>query len=102
MKIIMGLVFASTIGVGGMFSSTPSVSAADLQPVHTEHVDSFHLQLNLTEEFPLSGRSIDVLFGDTSAVTLKRHIISFTKPGTYVVKVNGCISDEYYTFVVGN
>jgi hypothetical protein len=102
MKVIMRLVLVSTLGLGGMFSSTSAMSAAELQPVKKEYADSFHLQLNLTEEFPLIGRSIDVLFGDKSAVTLKRHIISFTKPGTYIVKVNGCISDEYYTFIVGD
>lgn len=102
MKLLMGLLLASTIGLGGMFSSTSSVSAAELQPVQKEHANSFHLQLNLTEEFHLSGRSIDILSGDKSAVNLKRHVISFTKPGTYIIKVNGCISDEYYTFVVTN
>ncbi|HFJ9287496.1 TPA: hypothetical protein ACGW44_005557 [Bacillus toyonensis] len=102
MKTLMGLLLASTIGLGGMFSSTSSVSAAELQPVQKEDANSFYLQLNLTEKFHLSGRSIDILSGDKSAVKLKRHVISFTKPGTYSVKVNGCISDEYYTFVVTN
>ena len=102
MKKIMGLFVASAIGIGGIFASTSSVSATELHPVPKEHVNSFHVQLNLTEEFSLMGRSIDLLSGDQSAVKLKRHVISFIKPGIYIVKVNGCFSDEYYTFVVGN
>ncbi|MEB9974713.1 hypothetical protein P4K82_24595 [Bacillus cereus] len=102
MKKVMGLFLASAIGLGGMIAATSSASAAELQPVQKEYVNSFHVQLNPTEKFSLMGRSIDLLSGDKSAVNFTQHVISFTKPGIYVVKVSGCFSKEYYTFIVTN
>lgn len=98
MKKIIALFLANFIILG----AASSTSATELHPVKDDHYNSFHVMLAPIEEFSLMGRNIDIISGNKSAVNLNKHIISFTNPGIYVIKVNGCISDEYYTFIVTN
>ncbi|PEO39937.1 hypothetical protein [Bacillus wiedmannii] len=100
MKKVISIILTGTIGLGTLFLTTVPASAAEIQIQQHKLDNSYHVQLNTAEEFYLSGRSIDIISGDTSSVKLRRNIISFTKSGIYVVKMNGCIADEYHTFIV--
>ena len=78
----------------------PSVSVAEAQQVKVENFNTIDVTMNLNELYVLSGRSIDILSGDKEAIQLNKYTISFNKPGKYVIKVNGCIYDDVYTFIV--
>ena len=78
----------------------PSVSVAEAQQVKVENFNAIDVTMNLNELYVLSGRSIDILSGDKEAIQLNKYTISFNKPGKYVIKVNGCIYDDVYTFIV--
>lgn len=78
----------------------PSISAAETSQVQEENVNAIHVKMNQSEHYLLSGRSIDVLSGDKEAIQLNKYTISFSKPGEYVIRVNGCVYDDIYTFTV--
>ena len=64
-----------------------------------ENFNTIDVTMNLNELYVLSGRSIDIL-SEIKAIQLNKYTISFNKPGKYVIKVNGCIYDDVYTFIV--
>ncbi len=78
----------------------PSVSAAEVQQVKEENFNAIDVSMNLNELYVLSGRNIDVLSGDKEAIQLNKYTIRFSKPGKYVIRVNGCIYNDVYTFIV--
>ena len=99
-KKFAGVALAGTIGLSGLLFLEPSVSVAEAQQVKVENFNTIDVTMNLNELYVLSGRSIDILYGDKEAIQLNKYTISFNKPGKYVIKVNGCIYDDVYTFIV--
>ncbi|AJH74566.1 MULTISPECIES: hypothetical protein [Bacillus] len=99
-KKFAGVALAGMIGLSGLLFLEPSISAAESQQVKEENFNAIDVSMNLNELYVLSGRSIDVLSGDKEAIQLNKYTISFSKPGKYVIQVNGCIYDDVYTFIV--
>lgn len=100
MKKFAGVALAGTIGLSGLLFLEPSISAAETSQVQEENFNAIHVKMNQSEHYLLSGRSIDVLSGDKEAIQLNKYTISFSKPGEYVIRVNGCVYDDIYTFTV--
>ncbi|PFJ05386.1 hypothetical protein COD67_03520 [Bacillus cereus] len=100
MKKFAGVALAGTIGLSGLLFLESSVSAAETQQVKEDKFNAIDVTMNQSEFYLLSGKSIDVLSGDKEAIQLKKYTISFSKPGKYVIRVNGCIYDDIYTFIV--
>ncbi|MDR2992955.1 hypothetical protein ACQKN7_04915 [Bacillus cereus] len=96
----VGVALAGTIGLSGLLFLEQNVSAAETQQVKEGNFNTIDVTMNQSELYVLSGRSIDVLSGDKEAIQLNKYTISFNKPGKYVIKVNGCIYDDIYTFIV--
>ncbi|MCU5527214.1 hypothetical protein OCA94_17665 [Bacillus cereus] len=99
-KKFAGVALAGTIGLSGLLFLEPSVSVAEAQQVKVENFNTIDVTMNLNELYVLSGRSIDILSGDKEAIQLNKYTISFNKSGKYVIKVNGCIYDDVYAFIV--
>ncbi|KAB2456884.1 hypothetical protein F8160_15845 [Bacillus sp. CH126_4D] len=99
-KKFAGVALAGTIGLSGLLFLEPSVSAAEAQQVKEENFNTIDVSMNLNELYVLSGRSIDVLSGDKEAIQLNKYTIRFSKAGKYVIRVNGCIYNDVYTFIV--
>ncbi|MDJ1476414.1 hypothetical protein QBX67_14140 [Bacillus sp. LS15-K4] len=99
-KKFVGVALAGTIGLSGLLFLEPSVSAAETQQLKEGNFNAIDVTMNLNEFYLLSGRSIDVLFGDKEAIQLNKYTISFNNPGKYVIRVNGCVYDDVYTFIV--
>ncbi|MGN4448185.1 hypothetical protein ACTFOB_25370 [Bacillus cereus group sp. MYBK79-1] len=99
-KKFAGVALAGTIGLSGLLFLEPSVSAAEAQQVKEENFNTIDVSMNLNELYVLSGRSIDVLSGDKEAIQLNKYTIRFSKSGKYVIRVNGCIYNDVYTFIV--
>lgn len=62
--------------------------------------NEMNVSINSHIWYMLIGRSVDIISGDVQAVILDGNNIKFTKPGTYTIKVNGCVYDEVVTFQV--
>lgn len=99
-KKFAGVALAGTIGLSGLLFLEPSVSAAESQQVKEENFNAIDVSMNINELYVLSGRSIDVLSGDKEAIQLNKYTIRFSKPGKYVIRANGCIYNDVYTFIV--
>ncbi|MBP0847882.1 hypothetical protein J8J96_19540 [Bacillus anthracis] len=99
-KKFAGVALAGTIGLSGLLFLEPSVSAAESQQVKEENFNAIDVSMNINELYVLSGRSIDVLSGDKEAIQLNKYTIRFSKPRKYVIRVNGCIYNDVYTFIV--
>ncbi|WP_346988279.1 hypothetical protein WMZ06_18305 [Bacillus sp. SW7] len=99
-KKFAGVALAGTIGLSGLLFLEPSVSAAESQQVKEENFNAIDVSMNINELYVLSGRSIDVLSGDKEAIQLNKYTIHFSKHGKYVIRVNGCIYNDVYTFIV--
>ncbi len=91
---------AGSIGLSGLLFLEPSVSAAETTQVKEEKFNAINVALNQSESYLLSGRSIDVLSGNKEEIQLNKYTISFSEPGKYVIRVNGCIYNDVYTFIV--
>lgn len=100
MQKFAGVALAGTIGLSGLLFLEQNVSAAEIKQVKEESFNAIDVTMNQSEFYVLSGRSIDVLSGDKEAIQLNKYTIRFSKPGKYVVRVNGCIYDDVYTFIV--
>ncbi|AZJ21834.1 hypothetical protein CN575_10400 [Bacillus wiedmannii] len=99
-KKFAGVALAGTVGLSGLLFLEPSVSAAETKQVKEGNFNAIDVTMNQSEFYVLSGRSIDILSGDKEAIQLNNYTIRFSKPGKYVIKVNGCIYDDVYTFIV--
>ncbi|RBP27382.1 MULTISPECIES: hypothetical protein [Bacillus] len=100
MKKFAGVALAGSIGLSGLLFLEPSVSAAETPQAKEEKFNTINVAMNQSESYILSGRSIDILSGDKEAVQLSNYTVQFNKPGKYVIRVNGCIYNDVYTFIV--
>ncbi|WP_242144594.1 MULTISPECIES: hypothetical protein [unclassified Bacillus cereus group] len=100
MKKFAGVALAGIIGLSGLLFLEPNVSAAKIPELEDENFNAITVSLKQNEKYILSGRSIDILSGDVEAVMLNKYTIQFEKPGQYIVRVNGCIYNDVYTFLV--
>ncbi|WP_242238053.1 hypothetical protein [Bacillus cereus group sp. BfR-BA-01316] len=100
MKKFAGVALVGSIGLSGLLFLEPTVSAAETTQVKEEKFNAINVAMNQSESYLLSGRSIDVLSGNKEAIQLNKYTISFSEPGKYVIRVNGCIYNDVYTFIV--
>ncbi|MCQ6337984.1 MULTISPECIES: hypothetical protein [Bacillus cereus group] len=103
MKVIqkcVGIILTGVICFSSLLFFDKHTSSAETKFQHTKEYNEVSIVLDSHTWYMLSGRSVDIIFGDINAVILKGNNIKFTKPGTYTIKVNGCVYDDIFTFQV--
>ena len=94
------IILTGVIGFSGLLFFNNHTSFAETKSQHIKEHNEMSVVLDRHTWYMLSGRSVDIIFGDINAVVLRENNIKFTKPGTYKIKVNGCVYDDIFTFQV--
>ena len=96
----VGIILTGVIGFSGLFFFENHTSSAETKSQHIKEYNEVSVVLDSHIWYMLSSRSVDIIFGDINAVVVKGNNIKFNKPGTYTIKVNGCVYDDIFTFQV--
>ncbi|MED2766089.1 hypothetical protein P4283_29755, partial [Bacillus thuringiensis] len=91
---------SGTIGLSGLLFLENNTSFAEVKSQSIKGFNEVNVTLENHAWYMLSGRSVDIISGDAHAVVLQGNMIKFTKPGTYTIKINGCVYDDIFTFQI--